>query len=190
MGEPALSSAAKDVLVKSGVRGFEEVYGDYYVAGLGLGADSGVCVSFSQEDKQESEAYSITVTVKVLFFKVSHTWSHEETQAMQAISMTVTGFDTLTGKLVELSSEGSGGLEMLRADVATLAARNVTIGADVARLRQEVGLADGKPATSGQWELVCRKNLVAELLLCPYSALTEVACYSPPTVQPLTMTSR
>jgi hypothetical protein len=81
--EPALSNDAHDVLLKGGVAAFQSAYGDYYVAGFKLGAESGICMSFSENDRSESESWSITITVKFLFMSASHTWSDSRASTLQ-----------------------------------------------------------------------------------------------------------
>jgi hypothetical protein len=36
------------------------VYGDYYVGGFSIGADSGICMSFAKHDRSESESWEIS----------------------------------------------------------------------------------------------------------------------------------
>lgn len=179
--DPVLSDEAVNLLVEKGIPGFRAAYGDYYVAGFNLGADSGVCISFSQNDRSESESYSITVTVKFLFFSASHTWSHEETETMQKIQITVNGFDTLAGKKTDVSSEGPGGLVSLRAEAAALVARNRSIAADVEERLRGLGLGlEGRVITGRDLDRIRAVGLVVEVILFPYMGLSQVASHQPP----------
>lgn len=195
--DPELSDEARGVLARGGVAAFEAAYGDYYVGAFGIGADSAVCLSFAQADRTEAESYSITITVKVLFFSASHTWSHEEEEQMHRLAMTVDGYDTLAGRTVALVSSSSttsedaadvakDALAKLREAAAQLSARNITIAADVDERLRGMGLSqDGGPviktATMSAKELdsVFDAGLVVEAFLFPYTALPAVAARLP-----------
>ncbi|KAH0352644.1 hypothetical protein KCU83_g3352, partial [Aureobasidium melanogenum] len=177
--EPALSKDAHDVLSKGGILAFQSAYGDYYVAGFSLGADSGICISFSEDDRSESESWSITVTVKFLFMSASHTWSDSSASTLQNISMNLNGYDTLTGSNIKTSTLGPDGLQRLRKDAAQITARNTSIAGDVASRLQTLGLRDKGLLGMRDMPQVQASQLVVEVLLLPWTGISEVASFLP-----------
>jgi hypothetical protein len=51
---PAIIPSAREIL-KSGEERFKEKYGDYFIGGMILGAEAGMMLSQSQEDRRETE---------------------------------------------------------------------------------------------------------------------------------------
>jgi hypothetical protein len=177
--EPALSNVAHDVLSKGGVPAFQSTYGDYYVAGFKLGAESGICMSFSENDRSESESWSITITVKFLFMSASHTWSDSRASTLQNISMELNGYDTLTGSNIRTSTPGPEGLQSLRKDAAQLTARNTSIAGDVASRLQTLGMEDKGLLGMRDLPQVQASQLVVEVILLPWTGISEVALFLP-----------
>ncbi|KAK5725410.1 hypothetical protein LTR15_003596 [Elasticomyces elasticus] len=178
--EPALSKDARDVLSKGGFLAFQSAYGDYYVAGFSLGADSGICLSFSENDRSESESLRITVTVKFLFMSASHTWSDSSASALQNISMELNGYDTLTGSNIKTSTHGPNGLQSLRQDAAQITARDTSIAArDVASRLQSLGVKDKGLLGMRDMPQLQASQLVVEVLLLPWTGISEVASFLP-----------
>ncbi|KAL2015525.1 hypothetical protein VTK56DRAFT_5342 [Thermocarpiscus australiensis] len=178
--EPLLSDEAHSLLSKDGIAAFEAAYGDYYVAGLTLGADCGICISFSQHDRSEAESWSITVTVRFLFMSASHTWSDARASTLNDVQMTTLGYDSLTGKNINLSTRGEAGVQQLRTSAAELMTRSETIVEEVEARLQKLGLRDKSGLGISDLQSAQASQLVVGLILCPYTGLMQVAAKLPP----------
>ncbi|KAB8271664.1 hypothetical protein BDV30DRAFT_240316 [Aspergillus minisclerotigenes] len=88
---------------------FSEIYGEYYVASLQLGADAGLLASSAFEEHIETESLDVKGTLHILWWDIEkniHTESHSSDFWSQ---IKVTGFDTLTGEdLTHISPQGDG----------------------------------------------------------------------------------
>lgn len=178
--EPLLSAEADSLLTKEGIAAFEAAYGDYYVAGFTLGADCGLCISFSQHDRTETESWSITVTVRFLFMSASHTWSDARASTLKDVQMAALGYDSLAGKNINLSTRGEAGIQQLRTSAAELMTRSETIGEEVEARMQKLGLGDTSGIGVSDLQRAQASQLVVGVLLCPYTGLMQVASKLPP----------
>jgi hypothetical protein len=151
------------------------VYGDYYVAGLTLGADTGILMSFSQHDRSEAESWSITVTVRFLFMSASHTWSDSRASTLQDVQITTLGYDSLSGKNLNLSTRGNAGIQQLRISATELIDRTESLGKEVDARMQQLGLQDNSRIAISGLPGVHSSQLVVGVLLCPFTGLTQVA---------------
>jgi hypothetical protein len=170
--EPLLSGEAQKLLAKEGVAAFEAAYGDYYVAGLTLGADCGICICFAQHDRSETEAWSFTVTVRFLFMSASHTWSEEKASNLADVRMTTLGYDSLTGKNLNMATQGQAGVQQLRAAAAELSAASESIGEELEARMRRLGLKDQRKMGISDLEGLHAAQVVVGLLLRPYKGLT------------------
>ncbi|KAB8206011.1 hypothetical protein BDV34DRAFT_234965 [Aspergillus parasiticus] len=79
---------------------FSEIYGEYYVASLQLGADAGVLASSASKKHLETESLDVKGTLHVLWWDIE-AGNHTESQSSEFWSrINVTGFDTLAGENV------------------------------------------------------------------------------------------
>ncbi|KAM0541465.1 hypothetical protein ACHAPJ_013229 [Fusarium lateritium] len=101
---PLFCSGARDTLRREGMYQeedlFERKYGDYFVAGLRIGASNATELSAgsSSEFSSEEKSYSITVTVKVLCWSASVTKSDSSYESNESALATIkfNGYDTLS----------------------------------------------------------------------------------------------
>ncbi|KAK4148681.1 hypothetical protein C8A00DRAFT_38740 [Chaetomidium leptoderma] len=179
--EPPLSDDAERLLSEQAIGGFTSVYGDYYVGGFSIGADSGICMSFAKHEHSESEAWEITVTVKFLFMSASHTWSDSTASSLRDVELTVLGYDSLAGKNINASSQGGKGLEQLRDTAVELVARNTSLAMDVESKVQQLGFRGNKnPLSRADLANAEGSQILSGILLLPYTGLRQVASHLPP----------
>ncbi|TFK32765.1 hypothetical protein BDQ12DRAFT_476790 [Crucibulum laeve] len=171
---PGLSSEGFSLLRQEGVEKFHQTYGDYYVAGLRLGADNATMLSSSSNTDIQSQMDQLKISLKV--FGKNHTLmdkKHVSSTSAIAHGTTVTAFDTLknynhTGQAGDAASCGRE---------AELAARNVYDGQQIQErafaVLQSLHISPGQIITTEQYRRICESGLVVELLLLPYAGLRE-----------------
>lgn len=174
---PTLSVSALQTLETGGLAAFQETYGDYYVAGVNIGADSGVLVSQSLNTSLKTESYSVTVSVKVIFFTVSHTWTHDEREDLRDSKFTVTGFSTLQDTHVELSSVEGASTFTMREAALRFAKINNSLDVIVDRALEKYGLTGSRVIDLGTFGEICASGLAVELVVLPYTSLRQVASF-------------
>ncbi|KAJ9660736.1 hypothetical protein H2201_006815 [Coniosporium apollinis] len=174
---PTLSVSALQTLETGGLAAFQETYGDYYVAGVNIGADSGVLVSQSLDTSLKTESYSVTVSVKVIFFTVSHTWTHDEREDLRDFKFTVTGFSTLQDTHVELSSVEGASTFTMREAALRFAKINNSLDVIVDRALEKYGLTGSRVIDLGTFGEICASGLAVELVVLPYTSLRQVASF-------------
>lgn len=106
INEPRFSLEALDDIwrTQSSRSYFSEKYGDYYMAGLQLGADAGVLASSASSTHTESESLDIKATLTVLWWDIKVNYHSEKYSSAQWSSFNITRFDTLTGSNVTNTS--------------------------------------------------------------------------------------
>ncbi|EON69944.1 hypothetical protein W97_09209 [Coniosporium apollinis CBS 100218] len=172
---PALSASALQTLETGGLAAFQEIYGDYYVAGINIGADSGVLVSQSLDTSLKTESLSVTVSVKVIFFTVSHTWTHDEREALRDFKFSVTGFSTMRDMHVELAAAAGASIFTMREAALRFAKINNTLDVIVDRALEKYGLTGSGVVDLDNFANICSSGLAVELVVLPYTSLRQVA---------------
>lgn len=145
------------------------------MAGINIGADSGVLVSQSLDTSLKTESFSVTVSVKVIFFTVSHTWTHDEREALRDFKFSVTGFSTLRDVHVELSAAAGASIFAMREAALRFAKTNNTLDAIVDRALEKYGLTGSGVVDLDIFANICGSGLAVELVVLPYTSLRQVA---------------
>lgn len=146
---------------------FSEIYGEYYVASLQLGADAGLLASSASKEHMETESLDVKATLHILWWDIEkniHTESHSSDFWSQ---IKVTGFDTLTGEdLTHISPQGDG-------DVMNYVQRVTELEARVRQKMDEFALTKNKVVDWHMCKSLCEAGLVAEITLLPYSQVRD-----------------
>ncbi|QMW26339.1 hypothetical protein COH20_010775 [Aspergillus flavus] len=146
---------------------FSEIYGEYYVASLQLGADAGLLASSAFNEHIETESLDVKGTVHILWWDIEksiHTESHSSEFWSQ---IKVTGFDTLTGEdLTHISPQGDG-------EVMNYVQRVTGLEARVRQKMDEFALTKNKVVDWHMCKSLCEAGLVAEITLLPYSQVRD-----------------
>ncbi|ETI27793.1 hypothetical protein G647_00242 [Cladophialophora carrionii CBS 160.54] len=170
---PRLTDQARCLLEKDPGR-FRDEYGDYYIAGLQLGADAGCSLSVAASSESRTETTKLSVTVHVLFWDA--TAETEDTQSSQtsAFALNFMAYDTLTHSFVEQHcAEGAQ-----TGSIKELAKRYMQavlhLQASVDRKLVEWRVSPSAQLSIGQCQALCGTGVVSHLVLEPYSHLLEV----------------
>lgn len=176
---PPLSDEAITCLkYGGGLETFKEIYGDYYVAGYHLGADTGLMLSEGRTTSSTVERLSAKVTVTVLFCEEEHTEEKFFTESSSDSTFQISAFDTLEDLHLSEVRIGAEGLENLRksaADIQSMAAR---LSSRVASKIEQVGLPEGERLNLEICKKLSKSGLVVQLILLPVETLREVVLWS------------
>jgi|SRR5690606_736171 len=158
-----------------GFQAFKERYGDYYVAGYRLGAESGMMLSEAAFSTKTAERLSLTVKVKILFIKVSKTWEQFFSQASANSVFTICGYDTLSHSNINYSAAAAIPGDF--ADIRSIAGQYESYGQDLGSRVENTMLQLGVNAEAylqfKNCEDLCNSGLVVEVLLRPVQTLRE-----------------
>ncbi|CAI6340661.1 unnamed protein product [Periconia digitata] len=184
---PRLTTSAAALIGQSGLESFQECFGDYYVAGYILGADTGMLLSASSFSRKEINEVSVETEARVLWFKTHATWSTEFTSFDAGKNVKVLGYDTLDDRTwpnhPELlardtftygSPQHVESMELAQKDLETLTNYSENLPGRVDKILQSSGLDDGDYLTFEQCENLCKLGVVVELLLLPMARIREV----------------
>ncbi|VUC37254.1 unnamed protein product [Clonostachys rosea] len=171
---PLLSMAAQTVLLEQGSQRFAEIYGDYYVAGYELGADAGASLFARTDSKSSEETLVITVTVKVLFSKMTlppYTKKWQSSQSSSSICFA--GYNTLgsSKKSIEAKDLSPMGLSELQITSAAYLDKVKALDPTARGELERLGLQDGQSISLSKCSEICGSGLVVQLLLAPNSKL-------------------
>ncbi|KAI5793209.1 hypothetical protein EDC01DRAFT_788151 [Geopyxis carbonaria] len=97
VGAPKLNADAISLLRDEGPVAFHQKFGNYYVAVLQTGGESGMMMTQDKSHSLETERLTITVTVKVLFTSHSVSWTKETRDELASVSATIVGYDSVAG---------------------------------------------------------------------------------------------
>jgi hypothetical protein len=172
---PSLSQASLALLqtAPAGAAAFQRRYGDYYVAAYALGADCGVLLSTDVAARESSETFSLALEAHMAILSAEWEDSESKFSSFSSMSSTVACFDTLTASAENVM----GNLAGVQATGADYAKRTLALPG---RFENKVALKL-KGTRSGMevgWTEVMKlgeSNLVAEMVLQPFSALREYA---------------
>ena len=129
-------------------------------------------MSVSTDTTTEVEKKSITESVKVLFFKKSHTEETTNVSHVEHLNFTFTGYDTLEG-LTETHKPNEGSLAQLQRASSVFLEKTNVLGDRVLQASRSLGLETGHALTIADCGRVCRSNLVVRLLLVPFKWLRD-----------------
>ncbi|KAJ7306884.1 hypothetical protein DFH08DRAFT_1053777 [Mycena albidolilacea] len=155
---------------------FRAAYGDYFVAGLCLGADNATFLSSSSGKNVQSEMKDIKVQAKFFgFTKTVYDKRTEEHSENRSFDITYSGLDTLRAYQETTRATDERAYEGVKARAAQSVADGQGLMERVRGVMDEMHLVDRAKLTSNQLTEVCRSGLVVELLLMPYGGLKEYA---------------
>lgn len=158
-----------------GYQAFTDKWGDYFVWGYRLGGDTGIMVSSSAFEKKKVEQYGIKVTVEVLFFEVSHTWTKDFHTFSAGKKMRLLGYDTLSDANWSVAMESSMDIQKLASQAEEVILRSQSLVERSMQILEQHGMADGDHLTNAQCELLTNSGIAVELILLPMSSLRDVA---------------
>lgn len=171
--EPELHYRAQELLqTEPGEEAFRERYGDYYVAAMTIGGDSGAFMSVDAGTKTTTDTVALTVTVKVLFFKAK-SWSTSKTttKVEHDLSFTFCGYDTLEGTSTTMKPGKPTPLDVAQTQVTHFVDLADSLETRTAQKLFELRIEDKHGLTMSQCEVVCRSGVVVQLLLAPFERL-------------------
>jgi len=157
-----------------GIDAFEKVYGDYYVAGYNIGADTGLMCGESAQANSTVEKLSVKVEVTALLYTDTYTDSKFFSTAGESSSFSLAGFDTLSDLHVLENSMGGGGLNSLRQKATSLSAMADQLTSRVQAKLRNFGLYEKQALSFEMCEKICESGLVVELILLPINKLRDV----------------
>lgn len=168
--EPELNAIAYNILSKAdGEREFRAIYGDYFVAGFILGADSGAFMSVDDAVKRTTDTVALKTTVKVCFFKAK-TWTTSSTTTHIEHNLVVNfaGYDTMndikiSNPKISLADAQRGILNMV--ELADNLEMRVTIKLG------DLGINPGRKFTLSESAHICTSGVVVQVLLLPFHTL-------------------
>ncbi|KAL7932790.1 hypothetical protein V8C35DRAFT_306789 [Trichoderma chlorosporum] len=179
MKDPPLSSTAKTLLQEQdGLKLFSELYGDYFVAGYVLGADSGACLAVSSSSNMSTKTVTITVEVKVLWSEFTSTASTTDVQQSASSDLAFYGYDTLDNLNVSLSAGLGQPNDHIRAAARLYMEKTNTLQSRLKERLRELDIKQGNMTSVEQCRRAVDEGIVVELMLVPYRSLKEyVECY-------------
>lgn len=156
-----------------GYPSFCQRYGDYYLAGYRIGGETGILISASSFSSKKVETFGIKVTVEILFFEASKTWTQDFCEFNSSRSLKLLGYDTLEGAYSNSSISGSG-VDVFRSQILSLVSRSQSILDRVEAALDGLEMFDGTQLTNEQCDRLIEAGLVVELLLQPMYSLRDV----------------
>lgn len=157
---------------------FHQVYGEYYLDALCLGADTSTFLSTSSSIDLDAEMKSIQVKARLFGFSATVVDTHSATQAVDiTYDVTFCGFDSLTdpGYQQTQRARDRDGFETIKRDAAVNVANGTGLDKRVKDVLSTLGVGMGVAArlTQGECEAFGRSGLVVELLFLPYAGLRD-----------------
>ncbi|RSL47246.1 hypothetical protein CEP54_013485 [Fusarium duplospermum] len=172
--DPPFSNTAKAFLQREdGDKLFAERYGDYFVSGYVLGADSGGCLAASASAKRTVETLTADVNVKILWSNYTDSTSRTDIQQTCSMDLTFYGYDTLNG--TNLSQQAQAGKSTEEIQLAAQACIDNSNNLQI-RLRQrtgELGIKDEGTMSVAKCLKAVEGGIVVELILTPFKTLKD-----------------
>jgi hypothetical protein len=170
---PLSRFALAELKIMGGFPRFRAIYGDYYVAGLNLGADTSVLLSQSSNSKTTTEVLSVNAKVHTLWFDKTKKWDKVMETIDAHASYTVTGFDTLSNRHVKLSSALSASVRDVRNMCLELSELGKGLQERVEKKLRELNINESTPLSWVDCDRVCRSGLVVGIILMPFATVQE-----------------
>lgn len=170
--EPELTFRARELLEKpNGEKEFQSQFGDYYVAGITLGGDSGAFLSVDMDTKVSTSTETIKATVKVLFFKPK-SWQKSITQTEVDTSMNVTcfGYDTVKNKKADSKKLS---LQIAMQEILDYTEMADSLDERITEIIAGLGVIKGQKFTVAQYAELFSSGVVVQLQLAPFHTLME-----------------
>lgn len=148
-------------------------YGDYYVAGYRVGGETGILISASSFSSKKVETFGIKVTLEVLIFEASKTWTQDFHEFNSSRSLKLLGYDTLDGVNWNSSTSGAS-VDSFKLHTLSLVSRSQSILNRVEAALDGYEMSDRMQLTNEQCDRLIEAGLVVELLLQPMYSLRDV----------------
>ena len=175
---PELTAAAREALMVNPA-GFRDTYGDYFVAGLQVGANAGLCFTVHEDSHVHDTKVKLSLTVHALFCEATTEKSEEHHSMYSNLDVSFCGYNTLLEKFDQKhSSKGDSTSDLLRL-VGLYASQVERLRPAVRELLAEYNLDAASPISWDQVNAICMSGLVSYVVLRPYSQLPEVARIKP-----------
>ncbi|KAF2442342.1 hypothetical protein P171DRAFT_365181 [Karstenula rhodostoma CBS 690.94] len=185
---PRLIAEAVGFLRHEGLEAFKVRYGDYYLAGLRLGADIGMLLSSSSYTRTQKDNVTVQVQAKVIGIKKTKSWEDNFSKFDENCNIKLLGYDTLcvqashksrqAGSILTIWHIGSDAhaksLEELQKAVEEMSTNSENLIERVADVLKKHGVSNGSFVTFEECEELCREGVVVELLLMPMARLRDV----------------
>lgn len=176
--QPRLSKEAiAEIKYAKGYEGFCERYGDYYLNGYRLGADTGILMSASGHSREQIDKYGITATLTVLFASTSEPWEKDFIKFTAGRQTQLLGYDTLDGKNWKRNSAANNYIvddHLLRADTHEIMTLSENLLERVGEILERHHCRNKESLTFDQCEELVAEEIVVELLLEPMWRLRDV----------------
>lgn len=181
---PEFSRAAREA-VRQGRNStddpFKTKYGDYYVAGLRIGAANGTELSAasSSDFSSESKSYSVTVKVKVLCWTATTTKSDSSSQSSLKASGTIkfNGYDTLSTSHTDASGKDYSSHQLIIGRANGNLEKGKLLQGRLQEAARKFALVDGAVVSQSQVEEILTSGMVIEIQLLPYAKLRDYITY-------------
>ncbi|KAJ7893052.1 hypothetical protein B0H14DRAFT_3427540 [Mycena olivaceomarginata] len=163
--QPEFTTHARRLLYDPHTRdSFRAAYGDYFLAGLCLGADNATFLSSSSGKNVQSEMKDIKVQAKFFSFtKTVYDKRTEEHSDNRSFDITYSGLDTLRAYQETTRATDERAYEGVKARAAQSVADGQGLMERVRGVMDEMHLVDRATLTSNQLTEVCRSGLVVDV---------------------------
>ncbi|UPK92929.1 hypothetical protein LCI18_003864 [Fusarium solani-melongenae] len=160
---------------------FKTKYGDYYVAGLHIGAANGTELSAasSSDSSSEAKSYSVTVKVKVMCWTATTTKSGSSSQSSSKATGTIkfNGYDTLSISPADESGKDYPSHQRIIGKANSNLEKGKLLQGRLQDVARKFGLVDGALVSQSQVEEILTSGMVIEIQLLPYAKLREYIMY-------------
>lgn len=148
---------------------FSRNYGDYYVANLRLGADSGLLASFSTKHSSFDETLKIKAKLHLLFVNIEKDHNEENHSHEDWSSFTITAFETLGGTNIQ-----NGAFQAQNPMVAQKFIQQVgNLEENVRSKMRALDLKEDRTLSREEVQKICESGLVAEVTLLPCTQIRD-----------------
>ena len=152
---------------------FLALYGDYYVAGLELGGDVGVCFSLASDATFRETEVSVSVTAHALFWDATAEHTERETESQQHSDFTFSAYNTLTQEFEQKHCSRPEERGSVLSSAGVYLGQIESLRSEVDRAVDKYGLQHGHKVSWSRVMEVCTSGLVSHVVLLPYSKLPE-----------------
>ena len=155
---------------------FLDTYGDYYIAGMCVGATSSIFMSSSGSESSNSENTDVNVTGKLLGFSKTKNYDWNEREAKAISEVSISAFDTLDAVHIDAPASVSGiYISEQRKRAAELAAMGRKLESRLRKRAQQYDICNDKSLSTEQCRQICESGLVIGLILFPFAQLRDYA---------------
>ena len=156
---------------------FHAAYGDYFLGGLALGAETATLLSTSSSLDLQKEMKQIQVDAKVLWIKKTlYKKTSTSTRLALGWDVTFSGFDTLSALVETTTAHDQAAFDEVRTRAAVNLVKGMDLDQRVLQALASVGLGVEEGHTDVSEEQVAKlwaSGLVVELMFLPYAGLRD-----------------